>query len=62
MPTAGNVTATLYNVDGRLHGEIMNQHKNAGSHSFNFTAPSGSYVLVLKAGDHSIKQMVSIAK
>src|SRR5512133_1624584 len=62
LPTGGKVTAKLYNVDGRLHGEIMNQHKNAGSHSFNFTAPSGSYVLVLKAGDHSSKQMVSIAK
>ncbi len=62
LPTAGNVTAKLYNVDGRLHGEIMNQHKNAGSHSFNFTAPSGSYVLVLKAGNYSSKQVVSIAK
>jgi hypothetical protein len=62
MPTAGNVTASLYNVDGRLHGEIMNKNQNAGSHSFNFTAPSGSYVLVLKAGDYSSKQVVSIAK
>jgi hypothetical protein len=62
LPEAGNVTASLYNVDGRLHGEVMNQNQSAGSHSFNFTAPSGSYILVLKAGEHSSKQMVTIAK
>ncbi|NLD94256.1 MAG: cellulase family glycosylhydrolase [Fibrobacter sp.] len=62
LPTTGNVTAKLYNIDGRLHGEIMNKNQNAGSHSFNFTAPSGSYVLVLKAGNYSSKQVVSIAK
>jgi len=62
LPAAGNVTAKLFNVDGRLHGELMNKNQNAGSHSFNFTAPSGSYILVLKAGDHASKQMVTIAK
>jgi endoglucanase len=62
LPAAGKVTASLYNVNGRLHGEIMNKNQNAGSHSFNFTAPSGSYILVLKAGEYSSKQMVSIAK
>jgi endoglucanase len=65
LPEADFVSLKLFSVDGRLQSELIGQHQEAGSYSLyqrNFTAAAGSYVVVLKAGEHMHKQMVCLTK
>jgi aryl-phospho-beta-D-glucosidase BglC (GH1 family) len=65
LPKAGFVSVKLYNVNGRLESELINQNQVAGSYIINrheLGVATGSYVVVLKAGEFSHKQMIYLAK
>lgn len=65
LPKAELVSIKLYNVNGRLQSEILNQRQAAGSYSINrgqLAAATGSYLLVFKSGDFVHKQMVCLTK
>jgi hypothetical protein len=65
LPKAGFVSVKLYNVNGRLQSELINQNQVAGSYIINrheLGVATGSYVVVLKAGEFSHKQMIYLAR
>ena len=52
LPKAGIVTISAYNVLGRREAVLVDEHRNAGSHSVEWNAsnlPSGIYFVVIQA-------------
>jgi len=62
MPSAGNVTLTVYNSLGEEVARLVDQFVEAGTHEVDFNAanlPSGLYLYKLNAGSFtSVKKMV----
>jgi hypothetical protein len=61
LPKAGQVSLKVYNVNGRLQSELINQQQNAGSYSLNrnqMVPVAGSYLVTFKAGEYSHNQVV----
>jgi len=62
LQIANYVTLSVYDINGRLVKELVNQKQSAGSYEVNFDGsglPSGTYIYRLQAGDFSeTKKMV----
>jgi hypothetical protein len=65
LPKAGFVSLRLFNVNGRLHSEIIGRQQEAGSyttHLRQMAAAAGPYLVIFKAGEYFQKQMVYLTK
>ena len=59
------VILTVYDVNGRLIKELVNERQNAGSYEVNFDGsglPSGTYIYRLQAGDFSESRKMVLLK
>ncbi len=65
LPKAGQVSLKLYDVNGRLHSQIIGKKQDAGTYSISrsqMASAAGSYVVAFRAGDFSFNQMVYLTK
>jgi hypothetical protein len=65
LPKTGFVSLKLYNCNGRLQSEIIGRQQEAGTYSINrrqMASAAGSFLAVLKTGEHVHKQMVCLTK
>ncbi|MBK7867747.1 MAG: T9SS type A sorting domain-containing protein [Ignavibacteriales bacterium] len=65
LPTAGNVTLTVYNSLGEAVKTLLNTSKEAGYHEVHFTAndlPSGLYFYKLQAGPFTETKKMLLVK
>ena len=62
LQIANYVTLNIYDINGKLVKELVNEKQSAGSYSIDFDGsglPSGTYIYRLQAGDYSeTKKMV----
>ena len=62
LQIANYVTLNIYDINGKLVKELVNEKQSAGSYSIDFDGsglPSGTYIYRLQAGDFSeTKKMV----
>ena len=62
LPTSGNVSLTIYNLNGLEIAQVANGHYEAGNHSIAFSPASlssGTYLYVLETGSfREVKRMV----
>jgi len=65
LPTAGNVKLNIYNINGQLVSELMNENKEAGFHTVNFNGNnlnSGMYFYTLEANGMSMTKKMVLTK
>jgi len=65
LPTSEFVSMKLYNLDGSLRLNLVDQKQAAGSYSLDrgqMKVDAGLYLVVFKAGDYSHSQMINLAK
>ncbi len=64
LPEAAHVTLTVYNIEGKIVGELVNEYQSAGFKEVEFDASnlaSGIYIYSIKAGRFSaVKRMMLI--
>ncbi len=60
-----NISAMVYDLSGRVIATLFNGTKPAGTHSLSIDAhnfASGSYTIVIKAGDNMLTQSMNVVK
>ncbi len=70
IESAGHVSLTVYDAQGRLITSLVEMHRSAGDHAFVWDgrdssgrpAPKGVYFVHLKAGDQSLTRSLVIAR
>lgn len=65
LPAAGFVTLNIYDVNGKLIKELVNEKQNAGSYEVNFDGselPSGTYVYRITAGEFTETRKMVLVK
>ena len=63
LPSASDVTLTVYDVMGRALSNLASGRRQAGAHSVSWEAPSlpaGAYVLVLEADGRRASKVISV--